>query len=134
MRARTYLPAFIVLVLVGALHMVGIYYKLYFFIPRFDVLLHFLGGLWVGLTALWLYDELGARGGISTQHSFFRPLIWVVSASLCAAVCWELFELTNNITNQYMSTSAGLSYAEDSLKDICLGVIGGLVGFLFHKK
>lgn len=134
MRARTYLPAFIVLILVGALHMVGIYYKLYFFIPRFDVPLHFLGGLWVGLTALWLYDELGYHGGLSTKHSFMRPLIWVVSASLCAAVCWELFELFNNITNQYMSTPAGLSYGADTIKDVSMGVVGGLVGFLFHKK
>jgi hypothetical protein len=130
MALRKYIPALIVLIILAGLHFLGTYHHLYFVFPFYDVPAHFLGGLWVGLTALWVSEVVFGE----IPKSFVRTLVWVLSAALCFAVVWEMFEFYSGVASPYMKTVAGLSYWADVTKDLAVGLIGSMFAFLGYKS
>ncbi|KKS86003.1 MAG: hypothetical protein UV60_C0004G0080 [Parcubacteria group bacterium GW2011_GWA2_43_11] len=45
---------FIVIWVLALVHMTAEYYYLYWTVRWFDILTHFLGGLWVGIAVVWV--------------------------------------------------------------------------------
>lgn len=130
MSLRAYIPAFIVLVIIGVLHFLGTYQHLYFIFPLYDVPAHFFGGLWAGLTAVWFLKVFFK----DTRKSFTFSLVWTLSAVLFFAVVWEMFELYSGIANPYILTVVGISYWADTAKDLAMGLLGGVAAFLFTRR
>ncbi|MEY2664802.1 MAG: hypothetical protein RIT04_610 [Candidatus Parcubacteria bacterium] len=126
MAVQKYIPALLTLVAVAVFHNFGAYLRLYFVFPWYDIPMHFLGGLWVGLTAVWALEVFFGK----YTHSFLRSLVWVLSAVLCFAVVWEMFEFFGGINNAYTVTAMGLTFWADSIKDICMGLLGGILAFI----
>ena len=48
-----------VLVVIATLHILALEFSLYWLYPWFDIMVHFLGGLFTALFALWLFFESG---------------------------------------------------------------------------
>lgn len=107
--------AFFVALVIAVLHILAVAFYLYSFYWWFDIPLHFLGGLSVGLTALYW------RGRIA-------PFAAAAGAALAFGLMWELFEYAAGITLNGIG-----SYPLDTVKDLFLDAAGGLLAYLFHE-
>lgn len=92
--------------------------KLYWYnsIWYFDMIMHFLGGLWVGLISLYFF---------SSKTPYLKILLFVLFIGLG----WEIFELLfNNIIAQNPFN------ALDTISDIFFDLSGGLCAILYVWK
>ena len=93
---RTYFYSLLVLGVLFLGQIAGNDYGLYLHIWTFDIAMHFLGGLGIGLAVL-------ASVRLHTQHIYSETKI-ILSAVLIAGILWELFEAYYNIAG----TSPGI--------------------------
>ncbi len=100
----------ILIVLVVLNIWLGIDHDLYMSVPYWDVPTHFLGGVWMGLFAAWLYQRKKRKITIAQCAAF----------ALSIGVCWEIFEYTEGLTY-----SPFMPYWLDTIKDLCMDTIGG---------
>ena len=89
---------------------------------------HFLGGFFIGISALWILTW-GGRSGFS----YGQLLFWAVGMAFVAGIIWELFELYFGITYLYSP-----DYWGDNGMDVIMDITGGLFStwysFLKLKK
>ena len=109
------------LALVGAiallfLHYFGMMYYLYHLYWWFDILVHFLGGATVGLTALLALKQ---------RHHFLVPIF-----VLCVIAGWELFE----IFIVRISLKNVAQYSVDTAIDVFVGALGAYIMYLLYKR
>ena len=96
-----------ILLLVLYLHVNGIYsgwYNTFFF---FDVIVHFLGGVGIALSAFFV----------------FKHLKYIILTTIICAIIWELFEIHYDIAGWPLWT---LSYYIDRIKDLSMGTLGAI--------
>ena len=108
-----------VLLCVGTLHIAALHWYLYWHYAWFDLITHFLGGMWVALLSAWLITF--KAGPIRA-----REIIGIV---LVVGIGWELFELFFGLTS-----IADRGYAFDTAHDLLMDFCGGLVGFFVAKR
>ena len=106
------LSQFFVLTLLAVLFHVGLALRWYMLAP-FDVLLHFLGGLWASLALFWG----SARFGYPIKSTYVFVGVMVIGAG------WEVFEFIFDI-------SGGL---KDTVADFALDATGALIGIFGVK-
>jgi len=87
----------------------------YFYFWWFDILMHFMGGLILGLLLFWIATRIGHRG--SDRALFLKVLVVV----LVIAVGWEVFEYMHDIYGKG-------NYVLDTTGDIIMAVIGMYIG------
>jgi hypothetical protein len=135
MNIRKYMSAFLVLVIVALLHFSAMYTNWYLLYWWFDVLMHFLGGLWVGLSTIWLFYDSGFFSHNFSNNSRFsfeksrHTLALITFASLLAVgLGWELFEYSLGLT--YIGPWE--TYPMDTITDIAMDLLGAYVGLLWY--
>ncbi len=95
---------------------------LFFYIWWYDIPLHFLGGLWIGLLAVYLYYYSGFFKSILTENRlFFTMLISVI----VVGALWEIFEYYTGL-----AFTVG-NYTLDTVKDMFMDVLGGIVSYIY---
>ena len=100
------------------LHVTALNYKLYFYIPWLDMVAHTLGGICVALAVVGILRYKGIA------HS---PLLIAV-AVLGVGIGWELFEYGIGAVRDEPG------YAVDTMSDILMDLIGGVLGAVFSRK
>ncbi len=110
---RLFFAQTLVLILVGVLHITGLYYYLQWYYWWYDLVLHFLGGLWVALAITWLWLALSRKVRI----------VPILLAVLVVGGAWELFEYVIG------SLREG-NYFFDTSLDMLMDALGGLCGYL----
>lgn len=82
--------------------------------------MHFLGGLWVSLTIIWLF---------SIQSLSLRSTLYIVLGILLVGVLWEFFELyfINHVAQNPFNIT-------DTLSDIFFDLAGGFLAILYFFK
>jgi hypothetical protein len=84
----------------------------------FDILMHFLGGLFVSLLIIWIFYPY--LSNLPKRNLF----IYIILGTLIVALSWELFEFS-------VWTIFDLKEIidmKDSISDIIVGTLGGLLG------
>jgi hypothetical protein len=85
----------------------------------FDMLMHFLGGLWLGLAATWF---------LSQQESFFKPsfILKIIFIVFLVGASWELFEIVfyNYIAQNPFNVL-------DTISDLFFDLAGGIWAILY---
>lgn len=107
----------LILALVVALYLAGIELSLFWRLAWFDILLHFLGGVWVAVALTWAL----VRFGISASFTL------VVLGVLGIGIGWEVFEYVLGLPRE-------TNYALDLKIDIAMDVVGGVVGALLARR
>lgn len=102
-------------VLFLGLHTTASAHAWYFHFWWFDILMHTLGGLILGLVGFWFFIRLGYAG--SDRSLFLKVLLGV----LVIAIGWEIFEF------QYDIYGKG-NYVLDTTLDLIMAVIGMYLG------
>ncbi len=87
----------------------------------FDVPMHIIGGIWVGLVFLYLFS--GFFSHESYDHHAERVKIFILGIGFAAliGIFWEFFEFG---LDTFFSLSLQASVA-DNMKDLLMDVIGG---------
>ena len=109
--------------------------RLYFYssVWYFDMIMHFLGGGWLGLLVMWIIFSKLFFENISLEFSF-RLINQIVFGVLIIGVSWELYEiLVNNIIFKIPF------YILDTSSDVFFDLAGGTFAvfyffFYFFKK
>jgi hypothetical protein len=99
-------------VLFALVHQLASAASLYWYYWWFDILMHFWGGTLV--TLVWYVFALSRHGTVACNA---KKLILLL---LATTILWEGFELLFELH----TTSV---YLFDTIKDICVGALGGLV-------
>lgn len=79
-----------VVVLIFLLNYAATKFYWFYAIPWFDMLMHFLGGLWLGLVYLWIFSSVEPSP---------KLILKMFLAVLLVGVLWEVFEL---FVHQYL--------------------------------
>jgi len=82
----------------------------------FDIPMHFIGGVTVALGLFTLHD---LRLVIPARY---LQLVPVLSLVFVVAMSWEAYEL-------FIGIPIESDYVIDTLTDLCMGTLGGLVGY-----
>src|SRR3989344_3660844 len=91
--------------------------------PFFDMLVHFTGGLWLGVISAYLYLSWSRITGRAVS-SFGVVFVFCLFFTLVIGVVWEIFEYVNDIT--YTT-----NYVTDTMSDLFLDVIGAFCSLYF---
>jgi len=93
----------------------------YFTLWYFDIFMHFLGGLWVGLFFIYVF---------SRKNASFDSIKKIILYVLLIGVLWEFFEI---FANQYIGRNPFDIW--DTLADLFFDLLGAFVAtFYFSKK
>jgi hypothetical protein len=95
----------------------------------FDILMHFLGGLWVGISAYFFIYKRGFPGSHYLQS--VNKIIVVLAVTLIVGLIWEVFEYANGLT----FVLGDESYYLDTCYDIIMDLLGGMTAlYLYGHK
>lgn len=125
MQQRTALGLSIVVLslVIAGLHFTANMYYLYWAWWWFDILMHFLGGLFIGLSALWW---LRFEVPISIRR-FFPKFLTTFTVVLIVGIVWEVFE--------YVVGAYGASnYVLDTTLDLVMDIAGMLAAYLVFLR
>lgn len=90
----------------------------------FDMIMHFLGGVWLGMAIIWLSFKYNFNSSI--DFNFFTKIILGV---LFIGIFWEIFEIVlNNYTTQNDFNIL------DTLSDLFFDLAGGFFVILYFFK
>jgi VanZ family protein len=104
------------LVVLLLLHVYGMSQHWYLYFPFFDLITHFLGGMGIALSALYVLKN--------PKH-----IIWI---TILAGIVWEIFEVYFDIMGWPVSSRA---YKIDTAIDIVMDTLGALVvWFVANRK
>jgi len=105
--------------LVWVLNSVALNLYLYWTVGWYDVMMHFLGGLTIGVLVMWV---------LGFENRSWKNFLIAFIAVLIVGVGWEIFEYINGMT---FSTE---KYAEDVFHDIVMDSLGAIVAYLFSTS
>jgi len=108
--------------LIAILHILAIEFYLYWTLWWFDVLIHFLGGLWIGLSVLWFVFLSGYVTRFQLQYT--NALILTLLSIIIVAVGWEVFEF-------FVESPLEENYMFDTITDLIMGTFGALSGYAY---
>jgi hypothetical protein len=112
---------FILAVGVATLDRTGHFLSLYWSLWWFDILMHFLGGLLIGLASAWAYVFVFKKG----TRGLIRATLLSV---LIVGIFWELYEVYIGIQVTHEP------YVWDTSVDIILDLIGAYLAGSFIKN
>ncbi len=120
------LPIAILGLAIAALYPLGIVFFLFWKLWWYDVLLHFLGGVFVVCVARW---GLFALPRWCARFSELHPFLFCLIIALAVGILWEVFEFTSGLT--FLASG----YWFDTMKDLCMDTFGGIFAYaLFYRN
>ena len=115
---RILVQALLAMILVALLHFLALHFYFYWQLWWFDIVMHFLGGIVVGLGAMWaLMGYSRYRGSLFTAR---QTLVFVLCATFLVAFSWEIYEFQFGLFDP-------TDYGVDSSLDIVMGLLGAIV-------
>lgn len=100
---------FAVVVALATLHIFALENDLYWKFQWFDLMTHFLGGMWAALFFYWIGFSVGRASN----------LLLAIGGALLLGLMWEFFELAAGISN-------APNYVSDTLIDLLMDVVGAM--------
>jgi hypothetical protein len=108
MKKTWLLAAFILSVTIALLHQWATADFWYWRYPWFDIVMHFLGGLTIGVFLIRLFAD-------------YKPMAFL-TAFVAIAIGWEIFEFA-------IGAPRDSTYAADTVIDLCMDVLGGTLAY-----
>ena len=118
---------FPVFVLVAHLFLL-LFFNFYSIFPWFDIPMHFIGGISVGIT-YFLILQFFQKKNYLRMDSFFKVLFIFALVSL-TAVFWELFEFSAEFLTGFDLQGT----LNDTMLDLFLGMLGGFLTAVFLER
>lgn len=124
-----FIEQFILIIIIGIFHHIALQFYLYWVFSWFDMLMHFLGGLWVGLVGIWFVYFSGIMNMNIKSARQMRIFSISIITVVIIGVLWEIFEVYSGVL------SIEENYWFDTSLDILMDTSGASVAFLYirHK-
>ena len=100
---------FAVIATLAVLHIFALENDLYWKFQWFDLMTHFLGGMWAALFFYWVGSSVGRASN----------LLLVIGGALLLGVAWEFLELAAGISN-------APNYVSDTTGDLLMDILGAM--------
>jgi len=94
-----------------------------------DIPMHFIGGVWLGLLGLWLWNHTAYLSRFRAQFRISNILI-VFVFGIAIGLVWEAFEY---IVWKYSGKPFPLEYATDSTLDLFMDTLGAYASLFVYK-
>jgi len=106
--------------------------RIYTFLPSFDIVMHFLGGVSIAYGA-WIFFRILKEHKLLQYMPRLLEVFLLVTITSFAAVLWEFFEFTGGYLFEIQLLQMNLP---DTIADLGSGLLGGLVmgGYLVFVK
>ncbi len=114
------------LVLILVLYLLDAKFYLTWTIWWYDIILHLLSGVAVGLIILLLFQKIFSVG----MWSIYRTVAIVVLGTLVVGIFWEIYEVYFGMVSSFYTAE----YISDTASDLVFDVLGGLFVGLYTKK
>lgn len=95
-------------------------FYLYYSIWYFDIIMHALGGIWLGSFFVYVF---------SRKNKIFPSALKVILSVLSVGLLWEIFEF---ITNSYIG--GGVFHIVDTSSDLFFDLVGGTFAVFYCSK
>ena len=107
------------------IHGLALWFYLYWVYAWFDIMTHFMGGLWVGFATIWLFYY--SRFKLAKDSPFFaRSLITVLLSMLVVGILWEVYEV---VTLLILGAEFPAGYLGDTILDVIMDMTGALTAY-----
>ena len=112
----------LLLYFIVAAHWLGIVYRLYWSIPHYDTVMHFLGGLWLAVMGDYLLKK---RKNDVIKNDRFLKIIFIIGAVMVIGFFWELqeFFIDQFIFQKVLITQESIA---DTMTDLTADFIGAI--------
>lgn len=125
------MPRILLLVILGALastiailHVVALAHYFYWTLWWFDILQHFLAGLWIAFFTFWVVFGLRLRAVLLLVNTPSSFLTVALVTTLAVGLAWEVFEY---IVQLYFTEN----YVFDTISDLAMDIVGALTGYIY---
>jgi hypothetical protein len=121
-----WLVLFLLVLLWGLNYLAGVF-DLYYMISWYDLFMHSLGGIILGLMGIILLRRVPLLQNLTST----QKIIWVILCGLLGGIAWEAFEYVQDV---YLHTAMQISL-RDTLTDIVADTLGAaMVGIVYWLK
>jgi len=120
-------------ILVLVVHVVLDTTYLYSSIDWTDDVMHFLGGISLGISYPLFLKYLQIQGFLGKMHKYIF-FVFVISLISITAVGWEFFEFGLDIVYPRENLGSRQPSLPDTMYDLILGLTGGAIGFFIGLK
>lgn len=120
---------FVLIWVIALLHVTAEFQYWYWTYRWLDIPMHFVGGVWVGLAAVWLRYHSGHLRKKSSPPT--RPLMVALVGGIAFGLVWELYEFL-----VWTLGGVGLppQYIPDSSLDLVMDMLGAFVGYGIYRR
>ncbi|MFH0846044.1 MAG: hypothetical protein V1851_01440 [Patescibacteria group bacterium] len=93
----------------------------------FDIVMHFLGGIWIMLVSYYIFYLSDYAEYVRHLSKKYSPFILSLSSIAFVGIFWELFELTTKVSIQS-------NYVLDTSLDLFMDMSGWIVAYTYVEK
>ncbi|MCX6757856.1 MAG: hypothetical protein NTZ44_03190 [Candidatus Nomurabacteria bacterium] len=112
-----------------AINYIAIKLYLYWSVWYFDMPMHFLGGVFVGFLAIYLFDPLSKIKIFKINNGFRFYIFYIFLFTFIVGFGWEVFEVI------FKNILAGENFnLLDTISDVCFDISGGFTTFMFFIR
>jgi len=116
---------FALVLVIGILETIALRFHLYWTLGWFDIMMHFLGGVWVAFAALWCLLFFPYHGERVSNRLWLYGI--TLGATLVVGVLWEVFEYLFGI-----AILGDGAYAVDTTLDLTMDLLGALAAITLY--
>lgn len=120
-RYRALISALVVITVIFVLHHFALLHFWYWKFWWFDIVMHFLGGVTIGLGVMWLATVLKVETWAHFNH--YRFFVYTLLIVFVVGIAWEYFEI---FAGAFLIDTTGPG---DMLLDLVMDVVGGGVAY-----
>jgi len=110
------------IVFIFLLNFLALKFYWYSSIWYFDTIMHFLGGLWLGLVSIYLFP-------FAFRENLLKPVCQVLLVVLFVGAGWEIFEI---LVDRFITQNS--FNILDSTSDVFFDLAGGLFAIFYFLK
>ncbi len=119
-KKKLFISLSFLLYIVAALQMLALYFFWYWSYWWYDIMMHFLAGLWVGGMVLWVYFFSGSTK-ISRPIRKSHAYLMAISITFLIGLSWELFEFSLDTFIIFQQNDL-----MDTMGDLGMDILGAL--------
>ncbi|HBD24610.1 MAG: hypothetical protein A2566_02715 [Candidatus Zambryskibacteria bacterium RIFOXYD1_FULL_40_13] len=120
MNARLFKNASYLFLLIAILYLFELKFYLAWSIWWYDMVLHFLSGILVGIVTTLIFHKFFYK----KDDEFLKIFVSAMVSIVFVGIAWEIYELYFEMT----SFSDGMNYYIDTSSDLFLDIVGALFG------
>lgn len=119
---KLFKEVFFTSIIIAVLHYIATIYSFYWSIEWFDILMHFIGGLLMGLIAFWIFFT--SEKVNYPKDNLLVIFFTVIGFALVIGLSWELWELFEGFSDVNI-------HKKDTILDVVMDTIGAICAFYY---